>query len=152
MAKHRTSLITLSVIVILAGLGYWQRARVRDFWERTVRQKWHALAPATPSSVWTPAPGPGISHIPPPSVSGEKQHAAPGTFYMTERVKVISRVGIQAVNPGELVKLLERRPDGKLKVTIDHADFVVSPKQVTDDLDVARDAERKFQQQPPANL
>lgn len=146
-------MIALLVIVILAGLGYWQRARLQDFWEHTVRQKWQALAPSsTPAPMWTPAPAPSFSHLPPPPTNGEKQHAAPGTFYMTERVKVISRVGIQAVNPGELVKLLERRPDGKMKVTIDHADFIVSPKQVTDDLDVAREAERKFQQQLPANL
>jgi hypothetical protein len=72
------------------------------------------------------------------------QHAPPGTFYMVDRAKVTSASGVKAVSPGEQVKLLERLPGNKLRVTIDHADFVVSSWQVTDDLDVAREAERKF--------
>jgi hypothetical protein len=149
---NRNLLTALVVIVIAAGVGFWQKARLQEFWQETVLHKWHALVPSNPAPPLPPAPVGPVSHVPPPSRTGEKLYAAPGSFYMVERVKVTSRDGIQAVNPGERVMLLERLPNGKLRVTIDHADFTVSQKQVTEDLDVARDAERRFQQQPPANL
>jgi hypothetical protein len=151
MATYRNQLIALVAIVIAVGVGYWQRAPLQDFWQQTVMRKWHALVPATPAPRFQ-GPAVPVSHVPPPSRTGEKLYAAPGSFYMVERVKVVSRIGIQAVNPGERVMLLERLPNGKLRVTIDHADFTVTQKQVTDDLDVAREAERRFQEQPPANL
>ena len=45
---------------------------------------------------------------------------------------------------GTLVRLLERLPDGRLRVTIDNIDFVMLPSEVTTDLDAARDAERRY--------
>jgi hypothetical protein len=73
-----------------------------------------------------------------------KHYAQPGTFYVVKRRKLVNRAGIQAVNPGELVRLLERLPDGRLRVTIDNIDFVMLPSEVTTDLDAARDAERRY--------
>jgi hypothetical protein len=83
------------------------------------------------------------SKIPlPESGPGEKHLAKPGVYYMLERASVETPTGIKAINPGEEVRLLERR-NGKMRVTIGTVDFEVLEKQVTNDLDLARDAEKR---------
>jgi hypothetical protein len=91
------------------------------------------VAPAT-----TPDPG-FVSKIPP----SEKRTAPLGVYYTLERLSVEVATGVKAVNPGEAVNLLGRMPDGTMRVTRDGADFTVKPSQVTNDLDVAREAELK---------
>jgi hypothetical protein len=115
-----------------------------DYYQRwTVRPA--APPPPTAPDEFDPLPQiPLVPRVPPPHPSGVKQFAEPGTFYVTKRRKVTSRAGVQAVSPGELVHLLERMPDGRMKVTIDNLDFVMRPDEVTSDLDVARDAEKQY--------
>ena len=91
----------------------------------------HGIAPAFQSKIEIPA-GP----------SGEKRLAPPGTFYMLKRVSAETRTGVRAVVPGEQVKLLKRT--GKiLKLTDGTIEFEVDESQVTNDLELAREAERK---------
>lgn len=79
--------------------------------------------------------------------AGEPDKAPPGVYYVTERVSVVTGSGIKALSIGEQVKLMQRLPGGKMKVTIETpeygaADFEVKQSQVTNDLNVAREAER----------
>ena len=81
---------------------------------------------------------PVAENVPP----GEKQVAPPGTFYMIERVSVETPTGIIAMVPGDQVKLLQRK-GGTLKLTNGSVDFEVKESQVTSDLEVAREAEKR---------
>ena len=58
-------------------------------------------------------------------------------------VSVMSAIGVKALAPGEKVRLLQRLSEGKMKVTADGADFEVKESQVTNDLDLAREAEKR---------
>jgi hypothetical protein len=51
--------------------------------------------------------------------------------------------GVQAGLPGERVILLERLPGNKMKVTVGDADFIVRSSQLTDDVNVARELEKR---------
>jgi hypothetical protein len=73
---------------------------------------------------------------------GEKRLAPPGVFYMVDRISIETPTGVRAVNPGEQVKLLQRMNNGRLKVMQGTSDFEVNEKQVTNDLDVALQAEK----------
>jgi hypothetical protein len=75
--------------------------------------------------------------------AGEKQYAPPGVFYVVDRVTVETSTGVKALSPGEKVKLLQRLNSGRMKVTTGEVDFEVKETQVTNDLDLARDAEKK---------
>lgn len=100
-----------------------------------------APKPATP----TPRPIPRfISKIVvPKTAEGERPMAAPGQLLVLERTSVETRDGIIAVVPGDTVKLVERRGDGTVKVTDGTQDFVLKDSQVTRDIEVAQEAERK---------
>lgn len=82
--------------------------------------------------------------IPPGSAPGEKHYAPPGTLYMIDRVSIEHATGVAAAIPGEKVQIMLRKGDGTIKVTSGKYDFEVKESQVTNDLDVAREAERKY--------
>jgi hypothetical protein len=67
---------------------------------------------------------------------------------MVERVSIPHETGVAAAVPGEKVELVKRNPDGTMKVKIrvktEMYNFDVKESQVTNDLDLAREAERKF--------
>jgi hypothetical protein len=67
-----------------------------------------------------------------------KRLAPPGILYMVERVSKTTKEGVSAVEPGEEVRLMERKKNGTLVVTTGKADFTVQASQVTNDLDQAR--------------
>ena len=100
-----------------------------------------AAQPAAPA---TPAPPVFTSRINlPTTTQGEKKALAPGQYLVTERAKVETKDGIIAIVPGDLVKLVERRDNGTLLVTNGQNDFVVKESQVTQDVSLAQDAERR---------
>ncbi len=76
---------------------------------------------------------------------GEKHLAPAGVFYLKDRVKVENAEGIFAANPGEQVKLLERLPGDRMKVvsTDGNHTYEIKSSQATNDLDEARDAEKR---------
>jgi len=156
----------LLVIIILAGAGYygWQ-AYQKDpkFFTKYLPNQAEEAQPAeseevapeaTPGSPAGTAPVPAppapptfVSKIVIPSgTNSETQKLPPGQFLVLERASVETKDGITAIVPGDLVKLIERRPNGTLKVTNGQYDFVVKESQVTQDVAVARQAEeREFQ-------
>jgi hypothetical protein len=73
---------------------------------------------------------------------GEKKLAPPGVFYMLDRVSIENASGVHAINPGEPVNLLQRMKNGRMKVTQGPYDFEVKETQVTNDLEVAVQAEK----------
>lgn len=97
-----------------------------------------APAPAAP----TPPVFTSRITVPTPS-EGEKKPLPPGQFLVIERAKVETKDGIVAIVPGDMVKLVARRNNGTLEVTNGQNDFVVKESQVTQDVTVAKDAERR---------
>jgi hypothetical protein len=104
--------------------------------------------PETESSVPTPAPPRARpvfqSRIRTDTAvtEGDKKVAPPGVFYMLERVSAETKNGIVAAVPGDEVKLVQRLGD-KLRVSMSGAEFEVKESQVTRDLALAQEAERK---------
>ena len=90
------------------------------------------------------------SKIPiPDGPPGEKHYASSNTFYVLERVIYQHTNGIAAIVPGESVRLVKQNPNGTMKVRSGLYEFEVKESQVTNDLDLAREAERKFVLNPP---
>ena len=75
---------------------------------------------------------------------GQKHVAKPGVFYVLERTSIQHATGVAAVVPGEEVHLMKRNSDGTVKVTSGKYEFELKESQLTNDLDVAQEAERKF--------
>ena|SRR5688500_3103386 len=145
----------LIFILALAALGYFG-------WDYYKKHK-ETSAASTNSEVESeahPAPSPATSALPgppmppadikfvskirvPETAAGQKQTAPPGYLYMIARVSVETPNGVIAVVPGDLVKLLQRKRDGTVRVTNDLADFEVKADQVTQDTEVAQMAEKR---------
>ena len=68
---------------------------------------------------------------------------------MLERVTYQHKNGVASIVPGEAVRLVKSNPDGTMKVRSGLYEFDVKESQVTNDLDLAREAERKFVLNPP---
>ncbi len=151
---QRLPLVLILGALILGGAAYWKRDLLMSYYHRWAPAAigGQPSAADAPESDDLPPPGQRFSKLPPPAVSGEKQYAPPGTFYVLKRKRVTSKDGVKAVNPGEQVKLLERLPNKRVRVTIENADFVLPASEVTDDLDVAREAERQYLNLPPPGL
>jgi cytoskeletal protein RodZ len=100
-----------------------------------------AATPATPvTPAATPVPAPIFnSRI---KTEGDKT-LPPGQFLVIERASVETKDGITAIVPGDLVKLVERRGNGTLQVTNGQHDFVVKESQVTQEVAIAQEAERR---------
>ena len=87
------------------------------------------------------------SKIPlPAGPAGEKHLAKPGTYYVLERASIEHATGVAAVVPGEEVQLMMRKGNGVMKVvsTSSKYEFEMKESQLTNDLDVARETERKY--------
>jgi hypothetical protein len=102
----------------------------------------------------TPAEPAFKSKIPISEGSPGEKHLAPADiFYLIERVSVAQPTGIVAAVPGDKVQLLKRNPNGtmkvKLRVKTEVYEFDVKESQVTNDMDVAREAEKKFTLEHP---
>ena len=84
--------------------------------------------------------------LPASSAPGEKHLAKPGTFYVLERASIEHASGIAAVVPGEEVRLLMRKDNGRMKVVsvAGKYEFEMKESQLTNDLDLAREVERKY--------
>ena len=140
-------------MIVLGAAGYlgynFYTDRLRDSAENgDASSETAESAPHTPGSS-----APGVStaampafksriDVPPATVPGEKRLAPPGVFYMLDRVVVETRHGVVAVVPGDKVNLLQRKPD-RLKLTTGTVDFEVPLEKVTNDIDVAVEAERQ---------
>lgn len=107
---------------------------------------------ATPGNLPPESSAPSASAAPafkskipiPDGPPGEKHLAPTDTFYVLERVSFVHDTGVAAVVPGDSVRLVKRNPNGTMKVRAGLHEFEVKESQVTNDLDLARDAERKF--------
>ena len=142
-------LLTVIVIAVVGYVGYdyYQKnkeeldARIAAFFDKASpneapQDSYEGPVAATPPPVFQ-------SKIQMPDVPpGEKKVAAPGDFYLLERITVETPTGVVAVNPGEQVKLLGRK-SGKMRVMIGTMDFEVKESQVTNDLEVALEAEKR---------
>jgi hypothetical protein len=102
-------------------------------------------APTTPKARPTPAPPKFVSRIAVPNnaAAGEPGKVPPGTFLVIERASVVTKDGVSAIVPGDQVRLVERHKDGTLTVTNGQADFVVKESQVTQDIAIAQNAEKR---------
>ena len=91
------------------------------------------------------------SKIPLPDGSSGKHLAKTGVYYVLQRAKIEHANGIAAVVPGEEVRLIMRKENGTMKVSNGKYEFEMKESQLTNDLDLARDVERKYAlTHPPA--
>jgi hypothetical protein len=132
----------LLVLIILGVGGYFGWNYYQD--HREELPKISLGSDPEPSSPPELPKGPEFkSKIPiPEGAPNEKHLAKPGVYYMLTRASAETPTGIKAINPGEEVRLIERK-NGKMRVTIGAVDFEVKESDVTNDLDVAREAEKK---------
>lgn len=141
----------LLTVIVLAGAGYFGYNYYLDHKEE-VDQKIAALTDKVKpgdnenelggSSSVPPAPTFQSKIEIPAGAPGEKKLAPPGVFYMVDRISIETPSGVQAVNPGEQVKLLARMKNGRMKVAQGAIDFEVKETQVTNDLERAQQAEK----------
>ena len=102
-------------------------------------------SPAPVATASRPAPQPFKSRIViPAGAPGEKHLAKPGVFYVLDRASTEHDAGIAAVVPGEEVRIVTRKSNGSVKVSNGRYEFDLKESQLTNDLDVAQEAERKF--------
>jgi hypothetical protein len=100
----------------------------------------NANASATPAApAATPVPAPVFNS----RIKSDSDKLPPGQFLVIERASVETKDGITAIVPGDLVRLVERRGNGTLQVTNGQQDFVVKESQVTQDVAIAQEAERR---------
>jgi hypothetical protein len=99
-----------------------------------------------------PAPPTFQSRIAVPAAADGTKTLAPGQFLVIERASVETKDGVTAIVPGDLVKLIERRPNGTMEVTNGTIDFVVKETQVTQDVTIAEEAERREYQRRYGHL
>ena len=140
----------LVYLLIIGAAGYLGYNYYRDHFANKSED---GAAPSAEVASSAPAkkPEPAFQSQIPASVPGEKHLAPPGIFYMLDRVSVETAAGISAVVPGEKVKLLQRKGDGALKVTTGKIELDVKESQTTNDLDLAREVEKKYVAVHPAS-
>lgn len=66
-----------------------------------------------------------------PSPSAAPKIAPPGIYFLTERVVTQTESGVQALNPGDEVRLMYRHKDGTMLVTDGRYEFRVKPSSVS---------------------
>jgi hypothetical protein len=134
----------LTIAVILLCGGYLTVKALRHFPREQL---------PTPSTETSPAPLPPRQPIPatfqskiivPGALDAEGKALAPaGVFYPLKRISREIRDGVYAVLPGEELKLLKRLPEGRLLLVSGSIEFTVWESQVTNDLKLAQEAERR---------
>jgi hypothetical protein len=127
---------TVSILVILGAAGFF----LHRHWD-SVRPKVDPIVQPVISAVTgEPAPhGPEILPGPTP-LPRTGLVAPPGFLYMLERVSQTTDTGVVAVIPGEQVRIMQRKPNGRLRITTGRHDFEVKESQVTQDFDLAQTA------------
>jgi len=137
------------IIAVLGGLGYQYRDQIRQRIE-SLQSGSATTAPTTASS--TPAPAEAITTAPPAPEEPPKPKldlvpgkffTPTGTFYITERVSISTDDGIAAFNVADKVTLVEKLPGDRMKVTDGKTTGVIKSTQATNDLVLAREAEKK---------
>jgi hypothetical protein len=146
----------LFFILLLAAAAYYGWDYYQSHKE-TIVLPWQKTAEEAPAEQPPPAANaPRQNASPPPpsrefvsriripeAAGGQKPMAPPGHVYITSRASAETANGVVAVVPGDLVKLLQRRPDGSVRVTNDRADFELKEDQVTLDPEIAQAAEKR---------
>ncbi len=146
----------LIVIIVIGGLGYLGYTHQDEVMTQFAKIRAQITGAPADSPVVPTAPGsPGASPAAPATrpfeskiadtaaAPGEKHVAPPGIYYMTERVSASTNNGIVAVSPSEQVTLLGRPSPGRMKVMRGTDTFEIKESQATNDLDLAREIEKK---------
>jgi hypothetical protein len=140
----------LSVVLFVAalcGLGYFFRDQIQHQLSPDNKAPVSAPEPAAALSTPIPAtPAPTAAVAPTPSkpplkLEPGKFFAPPGVYYMTERVSVTTDDGVAALNVADQVKLVEKLPGNRMKVTDGRNTVIIKTSQATNDLVLARQAE-----------
>lgn len=134
----------LIIIVILAGLGYLGYMHKEELLAKYNSLRGGASAASGSSAhqfeskIEIPANSAGATPQP------QQQHlAAPGVYYMVERVSATTSNGVAAINPGDEVKLLQKLPGDRMRVTNGATTMEIKNSQATNILEVAREAEKR---------
>lgn len=137
--------VYLITIAAAAYLGY------HFYLERTSGGEGEVSSPVADTSETETGPATG-NPVPvfkskiviPKGAPNEKHLAKPGIYYVLERTSIEHATGVAAVVPGEEVAIINRKGNGMVKVRSGKYEFELKEAQLTNDLDVAQEAERKF--------
>jgi hypothetical protein len=134
----------VTIAVILLCGGYLTVKALRHF-PRENLPKLSTESSTAPLPPKQPIPATFQSKIILPSALGEEEKplAPSGVFYPLKRISREIRDGVYAVLPGEELKLLKRLPEGRLLLVSGSVEFTVWESQVTNDLKLAQEAERR---------
>ncbi len=132
--KRFVSILIVGGACAYIGYLYWTdyRSEVEAFIQPVIAAV-AGQSPAEPTPIPEPAPVPQL-----PPREAVRRVAPPGVFYMLERVKMTKDFAVLAIVPGEEVRLMQRLPKGRLRVTTGRYDFEVNESQVTQDYDLAQ--------------
>lgn len=162
MERKLPLIIGLVVVAALAGVGYWQRDYVMTYYQQVKQTgSWKPIAltrpsplppelmPSTLSPDYLPQSAAPTerrrpSRLPPPGSAQDKPFADTLKFYVLKRRVIRTADGVLAVSPGDTVELRERMRDGRLRVYVDGAEFIMAPSDLTQELAVARAAEATY--------
>jgi hypothetical protein len=124
----------LPILIILGAVGFfvhrhWEtlRPRVPPIFDPVIAAVTGEPASRNPTPPGAPTPLPRTGLV-----------APPGFLYMLERVSQTTDTGVVAVIPGEQVRLMQRQPNGRVRITTGKHDFEVKESQVTQDYDLAQ--------------
>lgn len=140
-------LTVVIIIAVLGALGYQYRDQIRQ----RVESLHPSESPASPAPARGSTPAPvAIAATPAPEPAKPKLDlvpgkffAPPGTFYMTERVSIATDDGIAALDVADKVTVVEKLSGDRMKVTNGRTTIVIKSSQATNDLVIAREAEKK---------
>ncbi len=135
----------LLIVIVMAGIGftaYTYRDVITSKYAEMRRDKARETAPATGAQ--SPPPPIGAPALATPGAALRGKHLAPeGTYYMTERVSASTPNGIVAINPADKVTLVKKLPGNRMRVTNGEAAVEINSSQATNDLDLAREIEKR---------
>ena len=133
----------VSILIICGACGYISYLYWSDHRSEVAAFIQPVIAAVSGHSPVEPAPIPEPARDPQsPTRESVRRVAPPGVFYMLERVKQTKDSGVLAIVPGEEVRLMQRLPKGRLRVTTGRYDFEVKESQVTQDYDLAQAVRR----------
>ncbi len=126
----------LPILIILGAAGFflhrhWDavRSKVEPIAQPVISAVTGERATREPDAPPAPTPLPRTGLV-----------APPGFLYMLDRVSRTTGDGVVAVIPGEQVRLMQRIPNGRVRITTGRHDFDVKESQVTQDFDLAQAA------------
>lgn len=121
---------TLFIVIVVVAIGYlgWT---FREELTGKIQEITNPNAKPAETAEATPPPVEPVADLPPTpaTLPMPTELAPPGSFYVKERVTVVTDTGVKALRKGELVRLMYRNKDGTVRVTANAAKAEMTIKE-----------------------